>query len=73
MRPTGPLRTALAVLAFWALSFAADRYHSFVLRAQVDFHYDDSLWLASVGATVAAGLLFGLATWLPVWAWPEPL
>ena len=58
-------RTALAVLAFRALWFAADRYHMFLLRFHVDFHYDDSLWLASVGATVAAGLLFGLATWLP--------
>jgi hypothetical protein len=27
--------------------------------------YDNSLWLLSVGATIAAGLLFGLAAWLP--------
>jgi hypothetical protein len=59
------VRTALALLAFWALSFAADRYTSFV-RDFVELHQsNNSLWLSWIGATVAVGLLFGLATWLP--------
>ena len=59
------VRTALAVLGFWMLSFAADRYAAFALTASRSFQYDNPLWLSWLGATVAAGLLFGLATWLP--------
>jgi hypothetical protein len=59
------VRTALAVLAFWMLSFAADRYTAFARDASINFRYDNSLWLYWVGATVAVGLLFGLAAWLP--------
>jgi hypothetical protein len=58
------VRTALALLAFWILSFAADRYTAFA-EAAVEFRNYDSLWLSWIGAAVAAGLLFGLATWLP--------
>ena len=59
------VRAALALLAFWALWFAQDRFHAFTLQASANFSYDNSLWLRSVGATVAAGFLFGLAAWLP--------
>jgi hypothetical protein len=58
-------RTALALLSFWMLWFAADRYTAFAMDAAANFRFDDSLWLAWAGATVAAGLLFGLATSLP--------
>ena len=57
------VRAAIALLAFWTLSFAADRYIAFV-RDGAPNRYDDSLWLFSVGAMVVAGALFGLATWL---------
>jgi hypothetical protein len=59
------VRTALALLAFGALWFAADRFEAFLLDGAENFRYDDSLLLSWAGATVAAGLLFGLATWLP--------
>lgn len=59
------VRAALALLAFWTLSFAADRYEAFARDASANFRYDNTLWLSWVGATVAVGLLFGLATWLP--------
>jgi hypothetical protein len=59
------VRAALALLAFWALWFAQDRFHAFTLQASANFSYDNSLWLLSLGATVAARFLFGLAAWLP--------
>jgi hypothetical protein len=59
------VRTALALLAFWMLSVAADRYEAFARDASATFNFDDLLWLSWLGATVAVGLLFGLATWLP--------
>ena len=59
------VRSALALLALWTLSFAADRNRSFWLDAQVNLRFDTSLWLSWAGAMVAAGFLFGLATWLP--------
>lgn len=59
------VRIALALLALWMLSFASDRYAAFVRDRSANFRYDDSLWLSWVGATVAAGFLFGLATLLP--------
>ena len=60
------VRTALALLAFLALWFSQDRYLTFRVQLTRPFlGYDNSLWLLSVGAAVATGLLFGLATWLP--------
>ena len=59
------VRAVLALLAFGALWFAQDRLHAFSLRFSANFSYDNSLWLLSVGSTVVAGLLFGLAAWLP--------
>jgi hypothetical protein len=59
------VRVALALLAFGALWFAQDRFHAYALQASGNFSYDNSLWLLSVGTTIAAGLLFGLATLLP--------
>jgi hypothetical protein len=59
------VRTALAALAFWTLSFATDRYTTFARDAGTNLRFNDSLWLYWLGATVAVGLLFGLATWLP--------
>ena len=47
------VRAALALLAFWALWFAQDRFHAFTLQASANFNYDNSLWLRSVaGATL---------------------
>lgn len=59
------VRTALALLALAALSVAADRYETFSSDAAANFRFDDWLWLSWIGATVTAGLLFGLAAWLP--------
>jgi hypothetical protein len=59
------VRTALAALAFWTLSFATDRYATFAQDAGTNLRFNDSLWLYWLGATVAVGLLFGLAAWLP--------
>jgi hypothetical protein len=60
------VRAALALLAFWALWFAQDRFSAFRVQYTRPFlGYDNSLWLLSVVATVVAGLLFGLAAWLP--------
>jgi hypothetical protein len=59
------VRTALALLAFWMLSFAVDRYTAFARDASMNFRYSNSRWLSWLGVTVAVGLLFGLATWLP--------
>ena len=59
------VRIALALLAFWMLSFASDRYFAFRRDFSATFRFEDSLWLSWVGSTVAAGFLFGLATWLP--------
>lgn len=63
------VRAALALLAFGALWFAEDRFHALLVRESAppssNFSFDNSLWLLSVGAAVATGLLFGLATWLP--------
>jgi hypothetical protein len=60
------VRTGLVLLAFWALWFAQDRYGAFRVRLIRPFSgFDSSLWLVSVVATVVAGLLFGLAAWVP--------
>ena len=65
------VRSLLALFALWTLLFAADRYHAFGLDASASFRrldtspYDTSLWLSWAGSMVAAGFLFGLATWLP--------
>ena len=59
------VRTGVALLAFWTLSFAEDRYLAFVRDTSANFRFDDSLWLPWAGATVVAGFLFGSATWLP--------
>ena len=59
------VRTGLVLLAFCALWFAQDRYSAFRVHLSPFFTYDNSLWLLSVAATVVAGILFGLATWLP--------
>ena len=61
------VRAVLAVLALWALSFAQDRYAA-SQRITADFRalerYSE-MWLSWIAATVGAGFLFGLATWLP--------
>jgi hypothetical protein len=59
------VRTALALLAFWMLSFAVDRYTAFARDASMNFRYSNSHWLSWLGVTVAVGLLFGLAACLP--------
>ena len=59
------VRAVLAVLAFLMLRLSADQLRTLSLGHSVDLRFDTSLWLESIGSTVAAGLLFGLATWLP--------
>ena len=59
------VRTALALLALWALTFAGDRYEAYLRDLQVSAGIDSWLWLSWMGAAVGAGLLFGLAIWLP--------
>ena len=59
------VRAVLAVLAFLMLRLSANQLRTLSLGHAVDLRFDTSLWLESIGSTVAAGLLFGLATWLP--------
>jgi hypothetical protein len=62
------VRAALVLLAFGALWFAEDRFHALLVQESApssNLSFDNSLWLLSVGAAVATGLLFGLAAWLP--------
>ncbi len=59
------VRAAIALLAFLALWFAADRYRAFFFQRAATLRSDDALWFSWVAATVIGGLLFGLATWLP--------
>jgi hypothetical protein len=59
------VRTALALLAFWALWFAQGRYISFRQGESPFLGYDNSPWHLSLLATIVAGLLFGLAAWPP--------
>ena len=58
------VRAVLAVLAFLMLRLSADQLRTLSLGHSVDLRFDTSLWLESIGSTVAAGILFGLATWL---------
>ena len=58
------VRAVLAVLAFLMLRLSADQLRTLSLGHAVDLRFDTSLWLESIGSTVAAGILFGLATWL---------
>ena len=59
------VRAVLAMLAFLMLRLSADQLRTLSLGHSVDLRFDTSLWLESIGSTVAAGLLFGLATWFP--------
>ena len=60
------VRAVLTLLAFLMLRLSADQLRTLSLGHSVDLRFDTSLWLESIGSTVAAGLLFGLATWLPL-------
>lgn len=60
------VRAAIAVLAFGALWLGADRYRAFFLLRAATLRSDDALWFSWVAATIVGGLLFGLATWLPI-------
>jgi len=59
------VRTALALLALWALAYAGDRYEAYLRHSASEFRLDAWLWLSWIGPVVAGGLLFGLAIWLP--------
>jgi hypothetical protein len=60
------VRAILALAAMWALAFAADRFEVFLEERRLNLTQNHTwLWLAWLGPTVAAGLLFGLAAWLP--------
>ncbi len=58
-------RTALALLALWVLHLAQNRYVVFQREYSSTFHLNGWLWLAWIGTSAAAGLLFGLAALLP--------
>jgi len=58
------IRTALALFSFLLLAPADDRFRSWMASSN-DQQLDNSLWLAWVGLLVAAGVVFGLATWFP--------
>ena len=59
------VRTILALFALWVLHFAEHRFSVFWVTSQTRIRTDVWLWLSSVGCSAAAGLLFGLAAWLP--------
>ena len=59
------IRVILVLLALGALAFAADRLDAWTAEL-VSFRRATGLWLYWIGATVAAGILFGLATSLPL-------
>jgi len=59
------VRTILALLALWAIYLAERRWVTFANDMAGHFRYDFWLWLSWVGSAAAAGLLFGLAVWLP--------
>jgi hypothetical protein len=59
------VRTILALLALWAVYSAENRQGTFAKYAARNFHMDFWLWLSWIGCAAAAGLLFGLAAWLP--------
>jgi hypothetical protein len=59
------IRTILGLLALWALYFADRRYDVFHNAYLNWFRMDVWLWLSWIGLAVAAGVLFGLAAWLP--------
>jgi len=59
------LRAAIALLAFLFLWISDDRSTAWLLSPGDTGRLDNSLWFASVGWTVGAGIMFGLATWLP--------
>jgi hypothetical protein len=62
------VRAVLALLALWVLTFVDDRYEAWLLslrRFRQGELSDALIWLSWIGAAVVAGLLFGMATWLP--------
>jgi hypothetical protein len=59
------LRGGLALLALGALAYANDRYVEFRNDVGADLRIDAGVWYAWMAATIGAGFLFGLATWLP--------
>ena len=58
------LRAAMALVAFVLLLLADDREKAWVFSTH-NGGLDNALWFAWVGLAVAAGIAFGLATWLP--------
>jgi len=59
------VRTILALLALWAVYFADRRWGAFQQHYLLNYRMDVWLWLSWIGCSAAAGLLFGLAAWLP--------
>ncbi len=59
------VRTVLVLLAFAMLRLAANQLRTLSLGRSVSMQLDTTLWLESIGSTVVAGVLFGLASWLP--------
>src|SRR5438093_12732460 len=58
------VRAALALLAF-LLVYLGDNRHTAWLFSSTNGRLDNSLWFAWLGWTIGAGIMFGLATWLP--------
>jgi hypothetical protein len=59
------VRTIIALIALWAIAFAADRYDVFFVDFHRQLRMDAWLWLSWIGAAAGAGLLFGFAACLP--------
>jgi hypothetical protein len=60
------LRAAIALLAFQLLSIADHRRYPWLGSGPPHGQLDTSVWLAWLGWTVGAGIVFGLATGLPL-------
>lgn len=67
--PRGPLaqivRFALLVGALAVLWRAETRFEEWQLRATTEFSFKTGLWFSWVIPTILAGIVFGLAVWLP--------
>jgi hypothetical protein len=59
-------RVVLALLALWAVHLDVGRLSVYRSEFAASFDFDGGAWLAWLAPAMAAGFLFGLATWLPL-------
>jgi hypothetical protein len=60
------LRWGFAILGTLALWLAIDRFEEWTTELSISFDRNLGLWLVGMGLFFLAGLLYGLAFWLPV-------